>query len=572
MYNCFIQPYKTVPLNKTQASSYLIPTNQKEEGEIISLNKLAKISTLALIIGAFLTSAILFGICAPLELTTTTEKTSYFVREKLTCSGNVSFNGSPVSNAQVALEMHSQNDIPMVYRAVTLGNLSDSWELEITDIGVWDLNLPPNPLDTVKVGETVKISATVTNPQPTQREHVYIAISVFDGNMVPLRPYMAPDNSILPQSSLTIYGTLTIPTWTYAGMATIYVNAYDNVPSNNGVPYALEESAQFYISRTEQGLLGYSSLESTPSPPQSGGAYNLTLGLPPTLTPGTYPIYTTARYRTALLIYKASDGTTFDILYVPSPPTASFVWTPREPYPNMTVTFDASSSSAEGHNDTIIQYKWDWGDGTPQDITTTPIMTHKFMASQQYIVTLNVTDQEGLWSLTQKPISIKPTDPSAAFTWTPTIARINRTVTFNASTSLPGWSIKTASPAPIVNYVWNFGDGSGNFTVPIPILDHTYFTPGNFTVLLEVIDSEGQRDSISHIVQVQNITSPVYDINGDGKVDIKDIAIVAKAYGSEPGDPNWNPIADITGPTGEPDGKVDVRDIALVAKHFGEVY
>jgi len=63
------------------------------------------------------------------------------------------------------------------------------------------------------------------------------------------------------------------------------------------------------------------------------------------------------------------------------------------------------------------------------------------------------------------------------------------------------------------------------------------------------------------------------DLNGDGKVDIKDIAIVAKAFGSYPGSPNWNPIADVTGPTlGVPDNKVDIRDVAYVAKNFGKVY
>jgi hypothetical protein len=54
------------------------------------------------------------------------------------------------------------------------------------------------------------------------------------------------------------------------------------------------------------------------------------------------------------------------------------------------------------------------------------------------------------------------------------------------------------------------------------------------------------------------------DLNGDGKVDIRDIAITAKAYGSSPGMPNWNPIADLNG-----DGKVDIRDIAIVAKNYG---
>jgi len=547
------------------------------------LTKLAKFTSLALLtISAILTSAIYIGICTPsLGLTTTTDKSAYYVREKVTARGNVTRDGSPVSDALVALEMRSYNDVTMAYRAVTIGNPTETWILDITDIAVWDMSSPPKPLNTVKVGETVKISASITNPQSVQRDNVFITISVFDGNMNPLRPYILPGTSILPESTSTIYGQFYIPSWTYSGIATIYVNVYDDIPANGGVPYAPEKSAQFYISRTEQGWFSYSSTASTYTPSQtSSEAYSLTLGLPPTLTPGTYPIYSTARYRDGLIIYRTTSGTTFDVLYTPSPPTASFVWLPPQPYPNQTVTFDASSSSAEGYNDTILRYEWDFGDGTPKVIKTgTPTnppdhtATHKFMQSRQYIVTLNVTDKEGLWSLTQKPITIKQTNPTAAFTWTPTIGRINRAVTFNASASLPGWSTRTGSPAPIASYVWNFGDGTGNFTVATSVLDHTYTIAGNFTVLLEVIDSEGQRNSVSHIIEVSSLTYPVWDINQDTKCDIKDIAIVAKAYGSKPGDKNWNPKADITGPIYlVPDGKVDIRDIALVAKHFGERY
>ena len=51
----------------------------------------------------------------------------------------------------------------------------------------------------------------------------------------------------------------------------------------------------------------------------------------------------------------------------------------------------------------------------------------------------------------------------------------------------------------------------------------------------------------------------------DGKCDIKDIAAVAKRFGSAPGSPDWNANCDVNN-----DGKVDIKDIAIVAKHFGE--
>ena len=62
----------------------------------------------------------------------------------------------------------------------------------------------------------------------------------------------------------------------------------------------------------------------------------------------------------------------------------------------------------------------------------------------------------------------------------------------------------------------------------------------------------------------------VGDLYPDGVIDMRDIAIVARAFGTEEGDPGWNPDADLTGPEYlVPDGEVDMRDVALVARAFG---
>jgi hypothetical protein len=57
----------------------------------------------------------------------------------------------------------------------------------------------------------------------------------------------------------------------------------------------------------------------------------------------------------------------------------------------------------------------------------------------------------------------------------------------------------------------------------------------------------------------------VGDLTYDGKVDIRDLAIAAKAFGSYPGHPRWNPIVDINA-----DGTVDIRDMATIAKNYGK--
>lgn len=57
------------------------------------------------------------------------------------------------------------------------------------------------------------------------------------------------------------------------------------------------------------------------------------------------------------------------------------------------------------------------------------------------------------------------------------------------------------------------------------------------------------------------------DVNGDGRVDLKDLALIARAFGSSPTSPNWNPNADING-----DGVVNMKDITLVARDLGQHY
>ncbi|MCK5593267.1 hypothetical protein KAI31_04135, partial [Candidatus Bathyarchaeota archaeon] len=56
------------------------------------------------------------------------------------------------------------------------------------------------------------------------------------------------------------------------------------------------------------------------------------------------------------------------------------------------------------------------------------------------------------------------------------------------------------------------------------------------------------------------------DVNYDGKVDIKDIALAAKAFGSYPGHAKWEKEVDL-----DYNDKIDIKDIATIAKDFGEV-
>lgn len=57
------------------------------------------------------------------------------------------------------------------------------------------------------------------------------------------------------------------------------------------------------------------------------------------------------------------------------------------------------------------------------------------------------------------------------------------------------------------------------------------------------------------------------DLNSDGRVDVFDVVLVLYAYGSSPGDANWNPLADINR-----DDKVDLLDVIIVLEDYGKTW
>ena len=117
---------------------------------------------------------------------------------------------------------------------------------------------------------------------------------------------------------------------------------------------------------------------------------------------------------------------------------------------------------------------------------------------------------------------------------------------FNITYELP---ITTVSPCNLVNFTF-YVHARGR--TPLDVHDTSMF------------DSNG--DPIPHTASDGYFDNyNPYDLNQDGKVDMRDLGIVGLAFGSYPGAPNWNPVADVND-----DGYVNMVDMALVASHFGE--
>lgn len=496
------------------------------------------------------------------NITIKTDKELYLLRQKVTINGNLTLDGTPATDLLITIQIDNPSNQPVAYLTFIHGNVTQDFPLEITNIYIVDFN--NNPIDTVKAGSAARVCMTIYNPMATTREF-FAAITVFDANMVPLQVGTI-NGQISPQKEITAKFNVHIPSWATSGKALICGSVYSKEPKLGGLAYALPKQLHFCISRCQQGYFNYQEVPFLSQLIATPGNYSLQMTLPPDPASGQYTIYTTGQVDPITI---RQTSTTFQVEESSGyPPQASFIYWPAKPYINMTVTFDASSSTPEGFNDTITSYTWNFGDGTPEIETNEPIITHTYLTPTTFIVTLNVTDSEGLWSTTSKPITILPeSGPTANFTWIPQKPVVNQTVTFNASSTQLGWCAKTQRFSPIENYTWNFGDGTETVNVTSPEVTHIFTQIGNYTVTLTVTDADGRQDTVSYIVQVQNRTYPPWDVDNSGRVDMIDLWIVQSHFGETPTSPNWDPAADV-----DDSGRVDMIDLWIVQIHFGETY
>ncbi len=208
-----------------------------------------------------------------------------------------------------------------------------------------------------------------------------------------------------------------------------------------------------------------------PNPPIVGGAYTVSAsgggsGNPVTfssLTPGTCGV------SGAMVSFVGRGGCTIaanqagSVTYLPADQiTQSFVIDTR-PVANAgatqngnegaQVTFNASGSS-DADGDALINYRWDFGDGTVQN-TSSPTVQHVYNDNGTYTVTLLVTDAPGATSL--------------AATTSAVIANIRPTATFAPTSPTPEGTVTlslssvqdAAGDLPTLQYSFDCGDGAG---------------------------------------------------------------------------------------------------------------
>ena len=185
----------------------------------------------------------------------------------------------------------------------------------------------------------------------------------------------------------------------------------------------------------------------------------------------------------------------------PSFPAPSFTVTPTITDPDSSppvseaITFDASATTLGGVAcGGACSYSWDFGDGSSS--VSGQAVQHKFDSANVFTVKLTVTAPGGTSSSVTKSVVIAaPDPPTAAFTVTPDPANVNVQAIFNGATS------KVGAGATLVQYVWDFGDGT-SATTTVPVAPKTYTTLGAKGVTLTVTDSLGRTSTATRTVNV----------------------------------------------------------------------
>ena len=190
----------------------------------------------------------------------------------------------------------------------------------------------------------------------------------------------------------------------------------------------------------------------------------------------------------------ATSSVSYNFLIGTNPPVASFNWTPSG---GLGIVFDASDSYDDGE---IVSYQWNFGDGS---VSTESYVTHYFSEEGTYVVSLKVTDNDGISNTTAQEMNVI----TANYLPVPVMNCISEkifTVSCDASQSYD-------QDGQIVAYEWDFHDGN---TAAGEVIEYTASGNNNgLYVTLTVIDDAGGSASISSTVELTINTAPYAIIN-----------------------------------------------------------
>ena len=166
-----------------------------------------------------------------------------------------------------------------------------------------------------------------------------------------------------------------------------------------------------------------------------------------------------------------------------------------------------NSSGSDDVDGKIVEYRWDFGDesGYYQGES----QNHMYSETGMFLITLRVTDNEGLEDTASTLCSVSPNVNIAP------VVNLNGPYEGNMETPVRFNSTGTHDPdGTIIGYRWDFDDGSDPNYGENP--RHTYSEIGNYHVTLEVTDTDGAKVTATTICTIFDPSNraPTADANG----------------------------------------------------------
>jgi PKD repeat protein len=173
-------------------------------------------------------------------------------------------------------------------------------------------------------------------------------------------------------------------------------------------------------------------------------------------------------------------------------------------YEGVSIGFSGNGSRDSYSDQASLSYYWTFNS---TDSATGRSVTHSFLKSGVYRVSLEVTDRGGLSNWSNLTITILETYPVANFTWSPSSPIEGQPVSFIDLSSYP--------LDPIASWTWSFGDlsysGNRNPT-------HTYAQWGHYIVTLTVVDVDGTINATSKGIDIADTRPAVSFMNSSSTV------------------------------------------------------
>ena len=257
-----------------------------------------------IVIGMALMTNVVFSPIQRLEVTVSTDKSAYGYREAVTVYGNVTFDGQPVENGLVGIQIQNPANRTIVLRTVPAGETpSASWQVEVVSIISCDGSGDPRSSFNRKTFAYFK--ATVKNNDINSR-NALVSINIYDIDFTPIG--IAWQQQVIPPLGQTTFmPAIYLDEWVSTGSALACANVYTDWPKNNGYSYCPEKTVNFSITTTTAAT--YSDEPTF----QTDGYYEGIFRVPPKEAPysGTYFVAVGAWS----VGWKAFQNTTFTVEY-----------------------------------------------------------------------------------------------------------------------------------------------------------------------------------------------------------------------------------------------------------------